>query len=343
MNFFKTIVISTAVAVFFLASCASHTTKKGGNAVTMEPVSIPSNLERLPESRFQEVWAYVVAGAENALKANYPISDIVYFGAEVDRYGHIVDIPPRKKLAKYKGRVHVSIACNSAGLTHFILEPDSKARKIFINELFNMASDYDGLNIDMESLPLKDAGNFISLLVELRKGLGGKMLSVCVPARTKENQTYNYERIAAVCDKIFVMAYDEHWSGGAPGPVASMNWCKEVAKYAIETISKEKLIMGLPFYGRGWGDKSTSRGLIHSTTERIRKENGIKEVERENGIPKFQYEVVVKVTVYFEDDYSLATRMKMYEDMGIKYIGFWRLGQESTSVWNLIGLNKGRR
>ncbi|MDR2491773.1 MAG: glycoside hydrolase [Spirochaetaceae bacterium] len=305
----------------------------------METVHIPPNLEELPVSSFKELWVYVVAGHEGALKANYPISDVVYFGADVDRYGHVVDVPARKKLAKFSGRVHISITCGSAGLTHFILEPGSRARKTFIDELLAAAAPYDGLNIDMENLPLKDADNFISFLVDLRKGLGKRVLSVCVPARTSESQTYNYEKISRNCDKVFVMAYDEHWSTSAPGPVASMDWCKRVAAYSLKTIGPEKLIIGIPFYGRGWGDKSTSRGLIHSTTERIRKENGITKIERENGIPKFKYEVLVTVTVYFEDDYSLATRMKMYQDMGVAYAGFWRLGQESTGVWNLVNLS----
>ncbi|MDR0550485.1 MAG: glycoside hydrolase [Spirochaetaceae bacterium] len=328
----------------FTALCLSCATNKRTAGAELpensDGLPLPLNAGALPESRFKESWAYVVAGHENALKSNYPISDVVYFGADVDRYGHVVDIPSRKKLSKFSGRVHVSITCGSAGLTHFILEPESKARKIFVSELLDMASQYDGLNIDMESLPLKDAGNFISFLGELRKGLGKKMLSVCVPARTSENQTYNYVRVSEACDRVFVMAYDEHWSTSAPGPVASLSWCKKVASYALETIGADKLIMGIPFYGRGWGDKSTSRGLIHSTTERIRRENGITQIERENGIPKFKYEVLVTVTVYFEDDYSLAARMKMYEDMGIKYVGFWRLGQESTGVWSLVSLTK---
>ncbi|MDR2521193.1 MAG: glycoside hydrolase [Spirochaetaceae bacterium] len=306
----------------------------------LEAARIPPNSGRLPESEFQEVWGYVVAGRERSLKTNYPLSDIVYFGADVDRYGHVVDIPARKVLANYKGRVHISITCGSFGLTHFILEPDSKARATFVRELLAAARDYDGLNIDLEQLPLKDADNFISFLGELRAGLGSRVLSVCVPARTEESKTYNYKKIAAASDKVFVMAYDEHWSTSKPGPVASMKWCRDVAAYALKTIGAEKLVMGIPFYGRGWGDKSTSRALVHSTTEGLRKTNGITEIERENDIPKFKYEVLVTVTVYFEDDHSLATRMKMYQDMGINHIGFWRIGQESAGVWNLVRLTR---
>ncbi|MDR2601861.1 MAG: glycoside hydrolase [Spirochaetaceae bacterium] len=305
---------------------------------TYASVETPPFSGVLPQSDFDEVWGYVVAGNEKSLKQGLPLSDVVYFGAAVDRYGDVADAPQIKNLPKFSGRVHMSIICESAGLTHFILEPESRARERFINELLKAAEPFYGLNIDMESVPVKDADNFLSFLKEIRKRLGGRMLSVCVPARTSANQTYNYEKISAVSDRVFVMAYDEHWSGSRPGPVASMNWCKSVAEYSLKTIGPKKLIMGLPFYGRSWGDKAVSRALVHSTVENIHKENGSPEIERENGVPKFKYNVVVNVTVYFEDAYSIGTRMDMYQKAGVKYVGFWRLGQETNDVWKTVNL-----
>jgi hypothetical protein len=298
--------------------------------------SISNNLVRLPESEFAEVWGYVVAGYERYLKADYPISDVVYFGAEVDRYGTVETIPNRKNLPLTDARVHVSIACGSWGLTHFLLEPESRARSRFFEALIAMTRGYDGLNIDLEYVPLQDAHHFLSLLQELKVALGEKILSVCVPARNTENKTYNYQNIAKIADKVFVMAYDEHWAGSAPGPIASIPWCRSVAAYALKTIGEKKLVMGLPFYGRSWADTLTARGLTAPTTDTIMKDREVDLVERENGIPHFTYDVNVKVTVYFEDAYSLAARMEMYRNMGIDKIGFWRIGQEDTAVWNYI-------
>jgi spore germination protein YaaH len=303
-----------------------------------EFIEIPPNLEKLPESSFKEVWAYLVSGYESSLKANYPISDVVYFQAEVDRYGHLADVPKRKKVEKFKGRVHISATCNSSGLTHFVLESGSKARRELVQELLDAAADFDGLNMDFELVPSRDADNYISFLEDLRAGLGKKMLTVCVPARTRAGGAYSYTNIAAISDRVFVMAYDEHWSSSAPGPVASMNWCKSVASYSLHAIGPDKLIMGVPFYGRSWGDRSTSRGLIYPTTDKIIRENDIQNVKRVNGIPTFSYEVTVNVTVYYEDNYSLSTRMDMYQNQGVKAIGFWRLGQEPIGVWNLLRL-----
>jgi spore germination protein YaaH len=314
--------------------------KETGPEIEEEPefTFASENFVRLPESTFSEVWAYVIARSEKYLKTRYPITDIVYFGAEVDAYGSIIDIPRRKNLPRTTARVHVSITCGSSGLTHFLLEPESKARTGFFNALVSMADEYDGLNVDLENVPLQDADNFLSLLRQLKEALGEKMLSVCVPARTSESKTYNYKNISGIADRVFVMAYDEHWSGSSPGPVASMKWCRNVASYALKTIGVQKLIMGIPFYGRSWANKTTARALIASTTESLMKDYDITAVERENGVPKFTYDTTVNVTVYFEDAYSLAVRMDMYQTAGVDKIGFWRLGQEDTAVWDYIGI-----
>jgi spore germination protein YaaH len=302
-------------------------------------VDLPKDMDDLPSSSFEEVWAYLISGEEKKLNTKYAVSDLVHFDAEVDRYGHLADIPRRKAITRFKGRVHLAITCNSAGLTHFVIQSGSEARKQLVSEILAAVKDYDGLNIDMESVPVRDAEHFLSFLSELRAGLGGKMLSVCVPGRTRASQPYNYASIANLADRVFVMAYDEHWSGSSPGPVASMNWCKDVADYGLYAIGQQKLVMGIPFYGRSWGNKSTSRALIHSTTESQKREYGAQDFHRVNGIPTFTYDVTVKVTVYYEDEYSLAARMQMYRGQGVQKIGFWRLGQEAPGIWQLVKLD----
>jgi spore germination protein YaaH len=342
-----------ALVCALYASCASEAhSLSGEEEVIFETASDEEELElvefmdfmsdsgELPSAAFNEIWAYVVSGNESALKLNMPVSDVVYFGAEVSSYGHLVDVPKKNKLARYKGRLHLSVACNSGGLTHFVIEPGSVARETLVKEILAAAQNFDGLNIDMELIPARDADNYISFLAELRAGLGrDKVFSVCVPARTRAGGPYSYEKIAFLSDKVFVMAYDEHWSGSKAGPVASMNWCKSVAAYALRAIGQEKLIMGIPFYGRAWGNTSTSRALINATTEKLKKDHGVESVKRVNGIPTFTYDVTVRVTVYYEDEYSLATRIEMYQKQGVEAIGFWRLGQETTGVWSLLNLN----
>ncbi|MDR2404216.1 MAG: glycoside hydrolase [Spirochaetaceae bacterium] len=297
--------------------------------------------DNLPVSSFDEIWGYLVSGREEALLADLPLSDVGYFGAEVDSYGQLTDVPDRGKIAWFPGRTHLVVTCNSRSLTHFVLEPDGRARAGLIAGLLAAVKPFDGLQIDFELVPAKDGESFRSFLVELRRGLGDKMLTIALPARTRlrEDDVYNYREIAPLVDRVLVMAYDEHWSSSEPGPIASLEWCRSVAAHALGTVGPEKLIMGLPFYGRTWGNVQVFRAFFFSGIERIKEENKVRDIRREGGIPTFTYEIPTTVTVYYEDAYSLSTRLDLYRSMGVRSAGFWSLGQETPAIWSLITLS----
>jgi hypothetical protein len=305
---------------------------------------IPPLEAPLPVSSFGEIWGYLVAGRENALVPGLPLSDVAYFGAEIDSYGKLTDVPNPKNAARFTGRLHLVVACTGRALTHFVLAEGSAERKALIADLLAAARGFDGLQIDFENVPARDGGAFLSFLAELRAGLKGKMFTVALHARTRPiaNDVEDYAKIKPLVDRILVMAYDEHWSTSAPGPIASMAWCKNVANYALRVIGREKLIMGIPFYGRAWGDPNPSKAYVYSGIETVLSENKVPEIRRENGIPTFDYEVPVAVKVYYEDAYSLSIRMDMYAAMGINAVGFWRLGQETQTVWGLMRLSNSK-
>ena len=306
-----------------------------------ELVLLPEG-EDLPVSSFNEIWAYLVSGREEALNLDHPITDLVYFGAELDSYGKLIDVPDIKKISSFQGRVHLVAACSGRALTHFALAEGSPERKALIKDLLEAAKPFQGLQIDFEYVPPRDGEAFLSFLKELRAGLGHKIFSVALPARTRplQDDVYDYIKIKPIADRILVMAYDEHWSTSAPGPIASMGWCRNVALHALETIGTEKLIMGLPFYGRSWGSLNANRAYLYSRIEEILQEQSIKKIERESGIPTFRYDTPLSVTVYFEDAYSLSSRLEMYKKLGVSSVGFWRLGQETSDFWPLIGITK---
>jgi spore germination protein YaaH len=337
--------ILSVFLLFSLLSCKSTKPKTDADSENEDAdvqIILPEPGKPLPVSAFGEIWAYVIAGRETALANNLPISDIGYFAAEVDSYGKLTDIPKRSKL-KFPGRVHLVVVCQSRSLTHFVLEPGSRCRKELISDLLTAAKDFDGLQIDFEYVPARDGDIFFSFIKDLRQGLpSGKIFTVALPARTKKinDDIFDYEKIKHHVDRILVMAYDEHWASSKPGSVASMQWCRRVADYSLKAIGNEKLIMGLPFYGRAWGDYNPSRALIYTTTEKIIDEHKVTAIRRENGIPVFEYSKNVSIIVYYEDTYSLSARMDMYKSMGVASIGFWRLGQETSEVWDYLKLGK---
>jgi spore germination protein YaaH len=302
-------------------------------------LELPPPGSNLPVSVFKEVWAYVVADNEDALVRGLPITDVGYFGAGLNSYGELINVPDRRKLRNFSGRVHLVVADNGRALTYFALKPGSPERQALISGLLEATKNFDGLQIDFEYVPARSRDSFVSFMEELKEGLPrNKMFTVALPARvrTVPDDVYDYARITALVDRVLIMAYDEHWSTSDPGPVASLGWGRRVAEHYMRTIGSEKLIMGIPFYGRAWGRPNHSRAYYYSGVQRIMRENNVAEARRDNGIPHFEYRANITVRVYYDDEYSLSTRMEIYRNMGVTAVGFWRLGQETPVVWPLI-------
>jgi len=292
---------------------------------------------------FHEVWGYALASRLYEFDpATMDVTDLCLFGAEINSYGELVNVPDPKKVKKYNGRKHLVVACDSRSLTHFVLDPQFGLRQKLVKKLAQASKLYDGVQIDFELVPARDAGNFRSFLSDVRVAIGSeKWMTVALPARIKniKDDIYSYQKIYPLVDRIIVMAYDEHWSTSAPGSIASMDWCEKIADYSKGVIPAKKLVMGLPFYGRIWEDGSVASAWYFTGINRIMNENNIHEIERENDIPKFSFTQTVKVTGYFEDTYSLVKRLKMYEQKGIRKVAFWRIGQEDPTFWDWLFIN----
>jgi spore germination protein YaaH len=117
-----------------------------------------------------------------------------------------------------------------------------------------------------------------------------------------------------------------------------MDWCRQVARDSIAVVGDaDKIIMGIPFYGRAWASTSTARAVhFRQASELLNDMPLVEAPTRQDSIPTYKYEVPVTVTVYYEDAESVAKRAAMYKKNGITRIGFWTLGQEDEDVWYYI-------
>ena len=180
--------------------------------------------------------------------------------------------------------------------------------------------------------------DFIDFLTELRRALPAeKKLSIAVPARVKLiADAYDYTRIGPIVDRMIVMAYDEHWSTSAPGPVASLPWCARVAEYAITAVEKDKIVMGLPLYGRAWQDKRLSRALRYSgVRDLVIEKQGSTSYAPELGA-WFEYPESVLVKVFYDDQRTLMEKLRLYWGKGVPAVSFWRIGQGPPELWTSI-------
>lgn len=329
----KKLFISFFLFIGFL--CFAQTEQPEAKYKLKEPTGKPVT--------FKENWGFVSKDRVKEYNKDMPVTDVCLFSASINSYGELCDIPSRKIIDTGKARCHLVITCDSKSLSHFVLDPEYQLRKKLIKDIVAAAKDYDGVNIDFELIPARDKDNFITFLADLRYSLGSvKWFSVCVPARFKllTDDIYPYAKIASYCDRVFIMAYDEHWSTSKPGPIADAEWCQKIIDYAVKSIPAKKLVMGIPFYGRTWQDKSHAGAWYFSGANRIMRENNVDKITYENDIPTFTYTTEVTVTGYFNDNYSVLNLCRLYEKAGIQKVGFWRIGQEDPTFWEWFKIKK---
>ena len=121
-------------------------------------------------------------------------------------------------------------------------------RESLVKEIVQVINDYDldGINVDMENLLQKDRENHVLFVKALRESLPrDKEVSVAVAANPKGFTTgwhgsYDYKELGKYADYLFIMAYDEHYDGGSPGPVASIKFVEDSIKYALRNVPSEK-------------------------------------------------------------------------------------------------------
>ncbi len=295
---------------------------------------------------FREIWGYLMKGEEGFLNGAEPLTDIAYFSARVNDIGRLDGpiLPPvLPGRVRRKPRVHLVISAPaSKTLMYLCLHKDVRTRSNLITDITRQAQPFDGVQIDFEAMRDQERGDYISFLSAIRRKLGpGKILSVALPARTAIKQdAFSYAGIAAVVDRVLIMAYDEHWRTGSPGPIASTRWCGNVCRFAQQQIPAAKLVMGLPLYGRLWQKEKVARALKYAETLKLW-EQGKPQVKRmPDEIPYFEFKQSVTGAVYFEDVKSLSNKLSMYQRRGIKSVGFWRIGQGPQGLWKKLEVRR---
>lgn len=225
---------------------------------------------------------------------------------------------------------------------------DESLRQQHIETIVNkvITMDYDGIDIDYESLLAEDREVFSLFIEELAASLHvhNKILSIALYPKTEEVGTWDgpqaqdWRHLGAVADEVKIMTYDYHWSTSEAGPIAPVDWTIEVLDFAVATIPPSKIYVGIHFYGYDWqGTQATGRTWSEIQTI-LASQNSI--IERDlSDEAWFTYEQDGRQrTVYFADSVSLQTKLEavLIAHPNIAGIAIWRLGGEDPDNWLVI-------
>jgi len=231
-----------------------------------------------------------------------------------------------------------------------LVEPIISSKKLtqtHIQNIVNLikAKDYDGIEIDYESLKASDRKDFSTFMRNLSEAIHaeGKILTAAVHAKTKEPgswsgpQAQDWKVLGDVCDQVKIMTYDYHWATSEAGAIAPLAWVEEVIKFAVSKIPKDKIYLGVPFYGYDWVGKQAVGLTWEDTQELIARYKASPKRDPTSKELRFSYRKEGKRhEVWFNDSTSVRAKLDLVKKYKLVGIGIWRIGQEDPEIWSVV-------
>ena len=253
-----------------------------------------------------------------------------------------------------------------------LADPTTRTQHVEAIGAFASDGGYSGIDIDYEQFAFADGRdtwattrpNWVLFIEELGAALhaDGRTLTVSIPPVYDAGQTsqsgywvYDYGAIIDHVDRIRMMAYD--YSVTEPGPIAPIDWVESAITGAIEaTGSPDKLVLGLPAYGRNWpvsvqgecpATEVPGRTTVsaRSVDDLIARRQSQPTRVDETGEWMFEYDLEVTDgtttcvqtrQVHYVDGDGIRLRMDLAREYRLDGVALWALGFDDADVWDAI-------
>ncbi len=226
---------------------------------------------------------------------------------------------------------------------------------------------YSGFQIDFEDLSWTDRDGLSNLVANTAKALhqAGYQLSIATvpsapgyPGQTAFGYwiyrdwrgVYDLAALAKSVDLICLMTYDEHTSYTPPGPVAGYPWVEENIDFALKSVPKAKLSLGIPLYGYHWYAGMPKDGKQHIATNSISAPDAMLLAQTYGAKIEWDpadraswfyfYRDDMREWVFFTNARSFKERYDLVKERGLQGFCSWVLGTEDPAIWNLLPSHK---
>jgi len=152
-------------------------------------------------------------------------------------------------------KVLISIGGGSKHPQYHTLLKDSH-REMFIHNLLSQVNkhDFDGVDVDLEGSDIDDYYENFVLELAQQLGTNHKLITAAIAVYYKDQLS---DKALAAYDFVNIMSYDRTgpWQPKNPGPHSTLANAVEDLDYFAESrhIPKQKMTLGVPFYGYGFG------------------------------------------------------------------------------------------
>ncbi len=339
-------------------------TKKLGNVEVQTPVQPEEPVEHnLTDEKIMLLWDQVTTTTAANNRALEPIPEGVnvlsptFFSFDTEKNdGTIVSVASSSYVrnAHENGvEVWALITDNFSTTMNDTILRNADTREYVIDQIIGYVRmyDLDGINIDFEAVPARNAEYFIQFLRELYPKMKeeGAVLSVDTYVPSEWSMYYNRKAIGESADYLCVMTYDEHTSQSSnTGPVASKDFVDKGVADSLLEVPKEQLIMGIPFYTRVWKVRADDPSnftiqnySMDSAYEFFRKNGAQITFDAETGYNYAKFSVVENGVEYYyeawlEEEESLKQKMEIYKKYDVQGVGIWKRGLEQSNSYDII-------
>jgi spore germination protein YaaH len=220
----------------------------------------------------------------------------------------------------------------------------------------------DGISIDFEELRTINSitnepnsilmRDFMRTLYGIIKGTNSDYhISYAVNHRV-DNEFQN-DNLSQFVDALFLMGYDYHWSNsnstGAVSPFQdnTQQDIEDSVKILEAYYPKNKIILGLPFYGYEWpssSGKPMARVIGEGKDIDLKNSTYLSKIygriwDPSSNTPWFKYQKDgIWYQTWYDDDESLGLKIDYVYSENLKGVGIWALGYEgnNATIWNTI-------
>ena len=235
------------------------------------------------------------------------------------------------------------------------------ARTTFVQQIHTFLAanpTYRGISLDFEEIPTAAQPGFKALIAALYDDFHPRNLRLYVNTPVGDDD-WDLKFMADHSDGLLLMNYDEHQSGGEPGPIASQDWFLDNLKEVLKTVPKEKIICSLGSYGYDWtmslppeptgkrrAKSKTAPAKVLASHDLSTQDAWQAAADSESQIDldddslnvHFAYDDVdahERHQVWFLDAVTILNQMRAARTVGIQTYALWRLGSEDNSMWKI--------
>ena len=224
-----------------------------------------------------------------------------------------------------------------------ILNP--AARRALVANLVTLARahGYAGYVFDLENLSPRGAAAYPDLIAEARAALKplGREVWLTAPV---DDEAWPFRRLQAAADAIVLMAYDQHYGTGDPGPPAGQDWFQTLMARRMAQLDPAKVVLALGAYGYDWtlpGGKDPGHAdavTFHEATQIAHDSEATITLDEASLNPTFGYEDETgrAHAVWFLDAVTLYNQIRVADAFRPRGYALWRLGGEDQTDWTLL-------